>query len=161
MQENIKCSELEYKELKNSWTKERNEKELDRFSLKLQCENNIDGLKQGIHDLDDQISHLNEEYKLITGAIELKKSRLDDVNKRVQNVEGEMESIKKQTQVLTTTTSDNIKCRVCDDLFLTRKELSHHVKVFHTNHNKCMQCDKSFSTRHQLEEHLFFEGIQM
>ena len=155
-QERIIVTESEYKDWKNSTKKEkgivRNSGELERFSLKMQCENANAGLKQGIHDLDEQISTLDEQYKLITGAIELKKSRLDDIDKRVESVEAEIDSIKKQKQALTT--SDNVKCRFCDDIFLTRKEHTQHIETYHINKSKCSQCDKSFTTSSQLENHL-------
>ena len=166
----IKFTETEYKELKNSWAKETDivkkkisahHGELERYSLKLKFEN--ESLKQGIHDLEEKISNLDEEYKLIKGAIESKKSRVEDTEKRVYSIEAEMNTLKKRfltTEPRTTViNSVSLKCRVCDDVFDKRKDLSTHMKASHANNSKCRQCDKVFETSSQLETHLLDHDI--
>ena len=54
--------------------------------------------------------------------------------------------------------SNNLKCYLCEDTFVSRIDLSHHMKTSHPRKFKCRQCDKSFSTGSQLESHLEEHG---
>ena len=166
-QEKMTCIETETQEIKNSWIKESgvlkknlsdNNAELERITSKIQSEHS--SLQQGIHDLDVQISNLDEEYNLIRAIIDSKKSAFDVTDKGVPNAECETTPIEEDSssKESTTTASDVIKCRVCEYRFINRKDLTNHMKTSHIKSSKCRQCDKAFFTSSELESHLQEHG---
>ena len=162
-QEKMTCIETETQEIKNSWIKESgvlkknlsdNNAELERITSKIQSEHS--SLQQGIHDLDVQISNLDEEYNLIKAVIDSKKSTFGEPDKGIQNDECENTPMEEDfsTKDLTTAASDVIKCRVCENRFINRNDLTNHMKMSHIKSIKCRQCDKVFLTSSELENHL-------
>ena len=55
--------------------------DIERVTVQMKLQN--ENLQKGIHDLDEQISSLDDQYKSIKGMIELKKSNCEETRKTV------------------------------------------------------------------------------
>ena len=112
-------------------------------------------LKKGIHDLDKQISILDEQYNNIKNNIEIRVSKSEEMDHKVFKIESDMESIKKKFQTSPSESiCDSLKCMICGELFVSKNNLRQHISANHPKSIECQKCDERFATNSQLQRRI-------
>ena len=157
-EEKVNNVEMTVKEKKNVPD---NHPELEKITKKMECENK--SLQQGIYDLDQQISSLDDEYRSIKSIIECKKSKSEELKKTVMEIQTEITSVKSELKAKVPKEiccDGSYKCRVCYSKFVNTLDLKRHIVDSHSKKSECNKCDKKFTTSSQLETHLQEHGSQ-
>ena len=99
-------------------------------------------LNEIVKNLVDKIKHLEEKVKNVT-KMEEKIKHLEDIITGKDSVSFKSKSAQ-----------ENIKCRICDSSFETKKKLREHTKVNHLREIKCFDCEDTFDEQWEFEKHL-------
>ena len=123
--------------------------ELKTLTNKVESENL--NLQRGIHDLDEKISHLDDEYRSIQNDIQQRKYTIEETIQSVTKIQTDLTSIQK---AIPASAKNEFKCRMCDNKFESIHVLRCHIQASHPKEIKCKQCGKLLPNNRQLEIHM-------
>ena len=149
--------ESEVREVKQVQDKRHSDREIEFDKLKRKFYSDTVNLQKGIHDLDEKISDLDEEYKTMQNSIlQVKTHQEEDTDKAVEQLTADFILIKDDLKKgkITPTRTERNKCEICDIRFQSKGHLDCHFKAKHCKIHSCNQCEAEFQTSWQLESHM-------
>ena len=95
--------------------------------------------------------HFDKEMKIMKETIISLEKRLNDSDNKVKSLE---EKFPKKEEAPKNSDKVQKECKICQQIFESRKSLKSHIKVCHPAQIKCVECEKTFNINADLEMHI-------
>ena len=109
--------------------------------------NEVPVLKKKMLELENALETCNNDKEIMKGQIKVLENKVEILQKSKDISESKNDNSEETTTV-------RLKCRKCDETFLSKKSLKRHVSSNHAPQIECNDCDKIFSKHYDVEVHI-------